>query len=408
MSGRKILFKMSGSIAAYKAADLISKLVQDGHEVQTIATPSAMKFIGSATLEGLTGKPVLSDLYESGKMMGHIDLDKWADIVILSPATANTINRLAQGLGSDLLTALFLAHDWRKPYIIAPAMNTRMLTHPATQAALEKLKSWGVTVLPTQEGNLACGDIGPGRMLEPEAIYERLNPWLRMDKKDSRSILITAGGTREPIDAARFISNVSTGGTGAALADHFYRTGWEVTYLHGEGAQYPETNCEIISYGSTADLQEKMNGLLKERLFHALLHLAAVSDYRPVAAIGKDNGWTASKGKKLASSGDNLTIKLERTPKIVESIRRLSNNPGLKLVAFKFTAETDADVQKSKVADLLKRSHANWVVHNDVKDRERGQQVNFQLFDPKGFVGKVRTKKELGILLETKLSEVKK
>lgn len=405
MSSRKILFKMSGSIAAYKAADLISKLAQDGHEIQTVATPSAMKFIGPATLEGLTGKPVLSDLYESGKMMGHIDLDKWADIVILAPATANTINRLAQGLGNDLLTTLFLAHNWSKPYIIAPAMNTRMLTHPATQASLEKLQSWGVTILPTQEGNLACGEVGPGRMLEPEAIYERLNHWLGVDKKVSRSILITAGGTREPIDAARFITNVSTGGTGAALADHFHCAGWEVTYLHGEGAQYPEENCEIISYGSTADLQEKMTGLLKERLFQALLHLAAVSDYRPVLAIGKNSSWTPSEERKLAS-GDTLTIHLERTPKIVESIRRLSNNPALKLVAFKFTAETDADVQKSKVADLLKRSHANWVVHNDVKDREKGQQVNFELFDPKGFVGKVRTKKELGILLETKLSEV--
>ena len=162
MSKYKILFKLSGSIAAFKSAQLISQLVQEGHEVQTVVTSSALRFIGDATLEGLSGRPVMSDMYESGNMMSHINLIKWADFVICAPATANTINKMAAGDGSTLVTALFLAHDFAKPYFIAPAMNTKMLGHPATQKSLAKLENWGATILGTGSGALACGDEGQG------------------------------------------------------------------------------------------------------------------------------------------------------------------------------------------------------------------------------------------------------
>ncbi|HEX4924910.1 MAG TPA: flavoprotein [Bdellovibrionales bacterium] len=170
-SRSKILFQLTGSIACYKACQVISRLVQNGFEVQTVCTASALQFVGPATLEGLTGRPVFSDVYEHGRMMDHIQLAKWAELAIVAPASANTINSLAAGLAQDAVGALFLAYDLKKPYLIAPAMNSQMLAHPATQASLSKLRAWGVNVLETDSGNLACGDVGEGRLLEPEKIF---------------------------------------------------------------------------------------------------------------------------------------------------------------------------------------------------------------------------------------------
>ncbi|MDZ4678474.1 MAG: flavoprotein [Oligoflexia bacterium] len=167
----KILFQLSGSIACYKACYLISKLVQEGFEVQTVATSEALKFIGSATLEGLSGKSVFSDTFQEGQMMNHIHFAKWADLAIVCPATANTINSLASGIANNCIGTLFLAYDLKKPYLIAPAMNKEMYQHPTTKASLEKLQSWNIHVLPTGEGHQACGDIGHGRLLEPDAIF---------------------------------------------------------------------------------------------------------------------------------------------------------------------------------------------------------------------------------------------
>jgi phosphopantothenoylcysteine decarboxylase/phosphopantothenate--cysteine ligase len=180
MSGSKILFQLSGSIACYKACFVISKLVQDGNEVQVVATQSALRFVGEATLEGLSGKPVFSDSFQSGRMMDHIQLARWADLAILCPASASAINRLASGLAEDALGAIFLAYELgKKPYLLAPAMNHQMLSHPATLSSLAKLESWGATLLPTGEGRQACGEIGEGRLLEPDAILERVRKVLR-------------------------------------------------------------------------------------------------------------------------------------------------------------------------------------------------------------------------------------
>lgn len=175
MSRSKILFQLSGSIACYKACQVISRLVQDGHEVRTACTPNALRFIGAATLEGLTGAPVFADAFESGRMMDHIHLAKWADLAILCPATADSINRLAAGVAGDAVGSLFLAYDLKKPYLVAPAMNQEMFRHPATRAAMERLESYGVRVLPTDHGHQACGDIGPGRLLDPEAIHRAIS-----------------------------------------------------------------------------------------------------------------------------------------------------------------------------------------------------------------------------------------
>lgn len=175
MSKSKILFQLSGSIACYKSCFAISRLVQEGFEIQTVCTESALKFVGAATFEGLTGRPVFSDVFEYGRMMDHIQLAKWADLSILCPATANQITQLASGQASDCIGTLFLAYDLKtKPYFVAPAMNQQMFQHPAVQNALATLEGWKVRILPTEHGHLACGDYGEGRLLEPIKIVEEI------------------------------------------------------------------------------------------------------------------------------------------------------------------------------------------------------------------------------------------
>lgn len=166
-----VLFLLTGSIACYKACTAISRLAQAGVTVQTAATPAALRFVGAATLEGLSGRPVFSDVFETGRALDHIELARAADLAIVCPATANTLNRLAAGLADDVVGTLFLAWELKqKPWLVAPAMNAMMWQHPATASSLEKLRSWGIRVLDPAEGPHACGEGGPGRLAEPEQI----------------------------------------------------------------------------------------------------------------------------------------------------------------------------------------------------------------------------------------------
>ncbi len=164
-----ILLQITGSIAAFKAAALASMLVNDNYEVQCVVSEGGLKFVGTPTFEGLTGKTVLTDMFQEGRALDHINLADWADLLLLYPASANHLTRLRAGLADDLIGALFLANNFRKPYWIAPAMNSQMFAHPAVSESLERLEHWGCRVLPTGEGRLACGTVGYGRLLEPEA-----------------------------------------------------------------------------------------------------------------------------------------------------------------------------------------------------------------------------------------------
>ena len=170
-AGPNILFQLTGSIACFKACDLLSRLAKRGMAVQTVASAGALRFVGAATLEGITGRPPFTDLYEAGRTMDHIRLARWADLALLCPATANSINRLAAGLADDAIGALFLAWELeRKPYLVAPAMNATMWDHPATRAAREKLTGFGARLLPVGDGRLACGEQGEGRLLEVDQL----------------------------------------------------------------------------------------------------------------------------------------------------------------------------------------------------------------------------------------------
>jgi phosphopantothenoylcysteine decarboxylase/phosphopantothenate--cysteine ligase len=168
--GSKILFLLSGSIACFKSCTAISQFVKDGHSVQTAATSAALKFVGTSTLEGLTGKPVFVDPYSDGNQMDHIHLARWADILLLAPATANSIARLAHGLADDAVSCLALANNFKKKLLIAPAMNHDMLAHPATQKNIHQLREWGAIFIEGESGSLACGEYGSGRLAEPDQL----------------------------------------------------------------------------------------------------------------------------------------------------------------------------------------------------------------------------------------------
>lgn len=400
MSNYKILFKITGSIAAYKSAYLISKLVQNGYEVQTVATDSALEFIGKATLEGLTGKPVITDTFQSGGMMSHINLVKWADLTILAPATANTINKLAAGIGDNILTSLFLAHDFTTPYLIAPAMNMWMYDHPATKSSLEKLQNWGVEILPTGEGYLACGDMGKGKLLEPDLIFNRIEEILKNKKKPENklSILITAGGTREDIDGVRFLTNLSTGKTAAAIADHFIIEGHSVTYLHAPDVILPKGNCEKLIFTSFKSLDNAVKKELSSKKYNVVIHNAAVSDYSVESVVVADKKYKVPFSEKLPSSEENISLNLKRNEKIVNKIKSYSKD--VLLTAFKLTANQSEERKLKQVNKLFKDSNADFVVQNDISDRENGNvQQMFSIYG-KEKLAEVKTVTELAVELE--------
>ena len=398
----KILFKISASIAAYKSAYLISKLVQNRFEVQTVVTQSALQFIGKATLEGLTGKPVLIDHFEDGKMMNHINLMKWADIIILCPASANTISKMANGIANNLVTSLFLAHNWDKPYLISPAMNTAMYNHPATQESLNKLIQWGVTILPTDSGYLACGDIGEGKLLEPDIIYEHIVKSLtNKSVVDKKSILITTGATREYIDGVRFITNLSTGNTAATIAEHLSSLGYKITYLHGINTLLPKNKSYNIQFSDFNNLKNQLQDLLVNNHYDAIFHLAAISDYTVSELLKSDKTISPEKDTKIGSGIDDLTIKLKPTSKIVDEIKSISKNKSVVLFAFKFSGSSSLSDSKKEVAKLFKHSNADYVILNHLHDRTKnGVQSNFYLFGKSGLLQNIISATELANVIE--------
>lgn len=379
MSGSKIFFIFTGSISAYKACEAVSRLVQLGHIVRCGATTSALKFIGPATLEGLTGSPVLSDLFESGRALDHIALTRWADVVVVCPATANTINRLAAGLADDLLGALFLAHDRSKPWLMAPAMNPAMWSHPATTDAVEKLQGWGVRFLPVGEGRTACGETGEGRLAEAELIVASIEAALARPARKLR-VLVTAGGTAEPVDGVRMLTNTSTGSTGAGIATHFARCGHDVVLLRAQNALPADGPCREETFVTFSQLESTLIRLLGAERFDAVIHAAAVSDYGVDSVIGADGVVPAGQDWKL-ESGCAPLLRLRPNPKLVDGLRGWSAGP-LQVVAFKLTCGADEAAAASAVRDLLAHSDADLVVHND--ESRRGPDFPSDIFKPDG------------------------
>lgn len=369
MSGSNILCVFTGSIAAYKACEAVSQLVQRGHAVRVVATEAALRFVGAATLEGLSGRPVLSDLFAPGAALEHIELTRWADLTIVCPATANTLNRFAAGLADDLSGALFLARDPAKPFLVAPAMNPAMWAHPATVASVERLKGWGVRFLPVGEGRTACGEVGEGRLAEPATIVAAVEAALARPARRLR-VLVTSGGTVEPIDGVRVLTNTSTGRTGALITAHLRRCGHEVVLLRARGAVRPETPGAEESFYTFSDLAGALERRLKTERFDAIIHAAAVSDFR-VEGVTTGGGMQPAAAGKLAS-GSSPLLRLLPNPKLVDRLRGLSAEP-LRVVAFKLTRGADAPAARAAVQDLFSHSGADLVVHNDLAAADNGE-----------------------------------
>jgi phosphopantothenoylcysteine decarboxylase / phosphopantothenate---cysteine ligase len=365
MSGSRILVVVTGSIAAYKACDAVSRLVQRGHTVRAVATESALRFVGAATLEGLTGERVLTDLFQPGAALEHINLTRWADAVVVCPATAHTLNRFAAGLADDLAGALFLAHDRTKPFLAAPAMNPAMWEHPATAEAVERLARWGVRFILPGTGRTACGEEGEGRLAEPSEIVAAVEAALARPPRRLR-VLVTSGGTSEPIDSVRVLTNMSSGRTGAGIAEHLARSGHDVIFLRSRNSAAAGPACREETYASFADLDGALQRLLSAERFDAVIHAAAVSDFGVAeVAVG---GRAQPLSGKLDSDAAPV-IRLRPLPKLVDSLRARSLNEAIRVVAFKLTADGDAARARRAIAALFDRSGADLVVHNDLASR---------------------------------------
>lgn len=396
-SNSKILFKMTGSIAAFKAAAVISKLKQQGHEIQVVASPAALQFIGAATLEGLSGRPVLTDLWEKGHAMDHIHAMRWADLIIVCPASAHFINRIAQGVGDDLLTTMFLAHDFKKPYLIAPAMNTSMYLHPATQKSTQTLKDWKLEILESASGVLACGEQGYGRLLEPDLLLEEINKRLAVPAPAATAtaeavtaksapvtafsprVLITAGGTIEPIDDVRHIANESTGQTGVDIANALAEMGAEVTLLAAKQAPRSAANVRRREFRTYQDLADALKSELSERDYTHIIHAAAVSDYSVAKVV--QGSFEVGSGK--IPSGVPLTLELRPNPKIITQLKPWSRNKNVKIVGFKLTSQLSEDEARQKVKTLFDQCPCEFVVQNDQRglNREKNEHP-YQIFRP--------------------------
>lgn len=412
---KQVLFLMSGSIASYKACYLISKLVQNNFKVQVVASASALKFVGQATLEGLTGNPVVSETFETGHAMSHIHLIRDADLVLLCPATANTINKMAQGVGDDLLTTLFLAHDFKKPFLLAPAMNTTMYVHPVTQASLKTLSAYGVQILETASGVLACGENGWGKLLDPELIFKEIEIALgkktptNSEKEISKThakpprVILTSGGTSEIIDSVRFMTNRSTGQTGALIAETLYDLGCEVVYLAGESAALPDRQIRTIKFFSHKDLERSLFKELEESEFDYAIQAAAVSDFSV-----KENQFENSK----MSSESEVTLKLKLNTKIIDSIKSKSKNKSIKLVGFKLTSGLNEKQIETKVNKLISSSKADLVISNDLAefnwgDKSEGKHL-FHLWTQNGKIDKTaHNKTELSAMISEWIVQTK-
>lgn len=378
-----VLIMLSGSISAYKVCNVISQLKQKNINVKVIMSEAVQNFIGASTVEALSGEKPITGMYTAGSVMDHIKLARWADLVLLAPATANSINKIASGIGDDLISTLFLAYDLKKPFLITPAMNTKMYFHPATQKSMEALKSMGCRILETASGVLACGEVGYGKLLEPEliiqeilteinslelagklsyhqagnvelhaAVHSNINDAKELSNRDPVRILITGGGTSEPIDDVRSITNKSTGKTAASLTDFFIDNGFRVTALFAANAVLPILKCDLKTFVTSKDLDGLLQAELKSN-YDFVIHAAAVSDFSVKnTATGK-----------ISSDADKITIELVKNKKLINSIKQA--NSKTKLIGFKLTSTTNETEVDSKVKKLFDDANCDYVIHND-------------------------------------------
>ena len=356
LQNKRILLGVTGGIAAYKAAEIVRRLREQGAEVRVVMTDAAKEFITPLTLQAVSGHIVANSMFdpqaEAG--MGHIELAKWADLVLVAPATANVISRLTTGMGDELLTTLCLASP--APLAIAPAMNMQMYLHAATQSNLKVLAERGVHIWGPGVGSQACGDVGPGRMLDPVDIVEEVTKFLQPAPQTDFSFLITAGPTREAIDPVRYISNYSSGKMGFALAEAAAAIGAKVTLVAGPVNLPTPKGVKRIDVESALEMQSAVEAEVAQHPI--FIGCAAVADYR-MAEV-------APQKMKKAEGQEGLSLQLIKNPDIIAGVAARTDKP----FVVGFAAETQ-DVARYAL-DKLQRKGMDMIAANDVSRAGQG------------------------------------
>ncbi|WP_261816224.1 bifunctional phosphopantothenoylcysteine decarboxylase/phosphopantothenate--cysteine ligase CoaBC [Vibrio gallicus] len=361
LEGKKIVLGISGGIAAYKCAELTRRLTERGAEVKVVMTKAAKEFITPLTMQAVSGNPVAESLLDPAAeaSMGHIEIGKWADLVLLAPATADLIARISAGMGNDLLTTVVLASE--APIAIAPAMNQQMYKNIATQENLATLSRRGALIWGPAAGEQACGDVGLGRMLEPMQLVERCITLFQPKPLQGKKIAITAGPTQEAIDPVRFISNHSSGKMGYALAEQAAQLGAEVTLISGPVDLATPNGVQRIDVLSAEDMFDEATSRAQSN--DIFIGCAAVADYRPHAIAPQ-------KMKKTVDS-DEITIRLVKNPDIIATVAALSEN---RPFTVGFAAETQNVEQYAM--DKLHRKNLDLICANDVSQAGIGFNAN--------------------------------
>lgn len=360
LEGKHIVLGITGSIAAYKAAVLLRGLVKEGAEVQVVITPAGKEFITPVTLSALSNKPVVSEFFgaKDGSWNSHVDLGIWADLMIIAPATASTMGKMANGIADNMLITNYLS--MKCPVMIAPAMDLDMFQHPANQRNMKTLQTYGNIIIEPDIGELASGLIGKGRMQEPEAIVEEVIRFFKKKTLKGKKFLVTAGPTHEKIDPVRFIGNYSSGKMGYAIADELAARGAKVTLVSGPVSIQPK-NSNI----------EKIDVVSAEAMFHQCVSLfptvdgavmcAAVADYRPVKQADK----------KIKRDDKHFTIELQPNPDIAACFGQMKTTHQL-LVGFAL----ETNNEKNNAFEKLKRKNLDFIVLNSLNDAGAGFQTD--------------------------------
>ncbi|UWQ78963.1 bifunctional phosphopantothenoylcysteine decarboxylase/phosphopantothenate--cysteine ligase CoaBC [Leisingera sp. S132] len=350
LAGKHILLIIGGGIAAYKSLELIRRLQDQGARVTPVLTKAGAEFVTPLSVSALAGTAVHQELFDltAEAEMGHIQLSRSADLLVVAPATADLMAKMAQGFANDLASTLLLATD--TPVLLAPAMNVRMWQHPATQRNLETLKADGVSFVGPSEGSMACGEFGLGRMAEPDEMVAAISARFADGPLKGKRILVTSGPTHEPIDPVRYIANRSSGAQGAAVAGALRDLGAEVVFITGPAAVRPPEGVQVVPVESAREMETAVQAALPA---DAGVFAAAVADWRVASASDR----------KLKKSKDGLPVlEFAENPDILKTVSQMKEGrPGL---VVGFAAETN-DVVENATAKR-KRKGCDWIVANDV------------------------------------------
>ncbi len=356
LTNKRILLGVTGGIAAYKSAELTRRLQDQGAEVRVVMTNAATEFITSLTMQALSGHPVHTDLLdtETESVMGHIDLARWADLVLVAPASANFIARMVAGQADDLLTTLCLAAEC--PLAVAPAMNQAMWNNPMTQSNIESISASGVHTFGPDSGSQACGEVGEGRLMDIPVLVEEVCKLFPSNLLAGKNVMITAGPTQEALDPVRYLTNKSSGKQGYALAAAAIEAGAKVTLVSGPTNLEPVPRADVINVISAQDMYDAVMENVDD--CDIFIAVAAVADFKP-------NVQSDQKIKKVI--GENvLSIELIENPDIVASVAGLDNKP----YTVGFAAETQDLINYAK--GKLQRKNLDLIIANDVSDQSIG------------------------------------